>query len=198
MFFAEGFFRLIIIAGLGNPEPSYNLTRHNVGFMLIDWLSGKHGIKCKKAGFSSLWGRGVIAGEDVVLAKPQTYMNLSGKAVGALKKHFDASMDELLIVCDDCELPPGKIRVRERGSGGTHNGLKSVIDVLSTQDFPRMRLGIGSAPGRMDLSDYVLSPFSKEERKEGGLLEEMLSKGAEAIEAIIERDIEYAMNNFNE
>ena len=188
---------MIIIAGLGNPEPSYNLTRHNAGFMLIDWLSGKHGIKCKKAGLSSLWGRGVIAGEDVVLAKPQTYMNLSGKAVGALKKHFDAETDELLIVCDDCELPPGKIRIRKSGGSGTHNGLKSVIEVLSTQDFPRMRLGIGSAPDRMDLSDYVLSPFSKEERKEGGVLEEMLSRAAEAVEAIITRDIEYAMNTFN-
>ena len=188
---------MIIIVGLGNPEPSYNLTRHNVGFMLIDRLSQEHGIKCKKAGFSSIWGRGVIAGEDVVLAKPQTYMNLSGGAVSALKSHFGASVEEILVVCDDCELPPGRIRVRKSGGSGTHNGLKNVIGTLGSRDFPRMRLGIGSAPGRMDLSDYVLSPFSREERKEGALLDEMLSRAAEAVEAIITRDIDYAMNTFN-
>ncbi len=165
--------------------------------MLIDWLSSKHGIKCKKAGFSSLWGAGVIAGEDVVLAKPQTYMNLSGKAVAALKKHFDASLDELLVVCDDCELPPGRIRIRKYGGAGSHNGLKSVIEELGSKDFPRMRLGVGSPPGRMDLSDYVLSSFSKDERKDGGLIEEMLTRGAEAIEMIITKDIVCAMNTFN-
>jgi PTH1 family peptidyl-tRNA hydrolase len=188
---------LIIIVGLGNPEPSYNLTRHNAGFMLIDRLSEEYGIKCKKAGFSSLWGKGVIAGEDVVLAKPQTYMNLSGKAAAALKKYFDAEASDILVVCDDCELPPGRIRIRKNGGPGSHNGLKSVISELGTKEFPRMRLGVGSAPGRMDLSDYVLSQFSKDERKDGGLLDSMMTSGVEAIEAIITKDIEYAMNTFN-
>jgi PTH1 family peptidyl-tRNA hydrolase len=188
---------LIIIAGLGNPDSSYMDTRHNVGFMLIDRLSALYGIKCKKIGFSSLWGKGVIAGFDVVLAKPQTYMNLSGKALGALKKKFEASDDELLVVCDDVELPPGKIRIRKNGGAGSHNGLKSVIEVLGTKEFPRMRLGVGSPPGKMDLSNYVLSSFSKEESKEGGVIDEMLSRAGEAVEALLREDITFAMNNFN-
>ena len=165
--------------------------------MLIDRLSALYGIKCKKIGFNSLWGRGTIAGTDVVLAKPQTYMNLSGKAVGALKKKFEANDDELLVVCDDIELPPGKIRIRKNGGAGSHNGLKSVIDVLGTKDFPRMRLGVGSPPGKMDLSHYVLSPFSREESKEGGVLDHMLSRALDAVEAMLKEDITFAMNNFN-
>ncbi len=188
---------MIIIVGLGNPDPSYMDTRHNVGFMLIDRLSALHGIKCKKIGFSSLWGRGTIGGFDVVLAKPQTYMNLSGKAVGALKKKFEANDDELLIVCDDVELPPGRIRLRKNGGPGSHNGLKSVIDVLGTKDFPRLRLGVGTPPGKMDLSDYVLSSFKKDEAKEGGVLDQMLVSAAECVEAMITNDITYAMNRFN-
>ncbi len=184
---------MYLIVGLGNPGAEYARTRHNIGFMLIDRLAEAYSIKSSKKGFSSTWGRGRIDGEEVVLAKPDTYMNLSGTAVRALMKGFDIEISKLLIICDDCELPHGRIRIRKKGGSGGQKGLASTIELVGTKDFSRLRMGIG-APDWKELSDYVLSPFSKAEQ-DG--LEEMLHQGSEAVLSFIKEGPDYAMNKYN-
>lgn len=183
---------MFVIAGLGNPGASYGRTRHNVGFMLVDRLAGKHGI-----GFSASamcqWGEGLVSGKEIVLLKPLTYMNRSGAAVEGFRAEFGAPVSSVLVVYDDCDLLFGKIRLRRSGGSGGHRGLESVIECLGTTDFPRLRLGVGR-PSDGNIIDYVLSPFSREE--EGPLLE-MLDAGVGCVEAMLERDIDYAMNKCN-
>lgn len=184
---------MLLIIGLGNPGPGYEATRHNVGFMLIDRLSEAHGIGCEEPGWRSLWGRGEIAGREVVLVKPQTFMNASGEAVAWFARTLDAGPGDMLVAYDDTDLPLGRIRIRARGGSGGHRGIESVIEAVGTGDFARLRLGIGR-PCEGELSDYVLSPFSDDDA-EG--VEGMLSKGAEAVETILTEGVEAAMNSYN-
>jgi len=184
---------LLLIAGLGNPGSEYVNTRHNVGFMLIDRLLRRHGIKCSSRASGALWGRGSINGEDVALIKPMSFMNLSGKAVGAFVRKFSLPLSSVLVILDDCELPLGALRMRPRGGSGGHNGLRSVIEVLGGADFPRLRLGIGR-PECGDLTSHVLGSFSFEERE---TLDEMLERALTSVEVFIAEGVVASMNRFN-
>ena len=154
---------MLIVVGLGNPGKEYARTRHNVGFDVIDVLSEKHGIALTKNAMHGLIGEGFVGGEKLVLVKPQTFMNLSGQCVTELVSWYKPEMDRLLLVYDDIDLPLGKLRMREKGSAGTHNGMRSVIGLLGRQDFPRLRVGVGKKPEGWELADWVLSHYQTEE-----------------------------------
>ena len=182
-----------MIVGLGNPGKEYEGTRHNVGFALIDALSSAHRIPVGQRLARARVGRGVIAGSPVLLVKPQTFMNLSGEAVAALIRREGVSLQDLLVVVDDVHLPPGRLRLRARGSSGGHNGLKSIAGALATQEWARLRLGVGEAPPGNQI-DWVLSRFSPAERK---VVDEMVIAALGAVEVWLTEGIEAAMNRFN-
>lgn len=185
---------VFVIAGLGNPGSKYDNTRHNVGFDTIDHLSEKHGIKVSKLRHKALIGDGLIKNERVLLVKPQTFMNLSGESVRALAEWFKVPLEKLIIIYDDVDLPLGKVRIRPNGSSGTHNGMRSVIYQLQSDEFPRIRIGIDKAPEGWELADYVLSKFKPEERK---IINESISNAANAADAILTSGVNAAMNLYN-
>lgn len=183
---------MLLIVGLGNPGPAYEVTRHNVGFMLVDRLSDSCAITFER-GFRALWGRGRVFARDAVLIKPQTYMNLSGRAVAEFIDAFSVDIGSIIVAYDDCDLPLGRIRIRKDGGSGGHRGINSIIEHTGSNDFPRIRLGIGR-PLDGNIADYVLTPFSEGET---GTLDDMLTRGVASIEALVSRGIDYAMNSFN-
>lgn len=185
---------LYIVIGLGNPGSRYENTRHNVGFDTIDRLAEKYGIKVSRLKHKALIGEGFIGDKKVVLVKPQTYMNLSGESVRDVVEWFKTPLDRVIIIYDDIDLAVGSIRVRPRGSSGTHNGMKSVIYQLQSDEFPRIRIGIGKPPEGWDLADYVLSRFGEEERK---LIDESIQRAAEAAVSIMDSGVERTMSVFN-
>jgi PTH1 family peptidyl-tRNA hydrolase len=184
---------MVIILGLGNPGPRYLLTRHNIGFRVVDTLSEQFRIPLYKAGHHSYYGRGQVGGNDAVLAKPVTYMNRSGLAALALCRAFAVKPSGLLVVYDDLDLPPGKIRLRPRGGSGGHKGLESVIFHLQSEDFPRLRIGIGR-PDTEEAADYVLAEFN---RLEAGEQEQVLKTAARAAAVFVREGIDTAMNRYN-
>ena len=157
---------MLIVVGLGNPGREYARTRHNVGFDVLDVLSEKTGIQLTKSAMHGLIGEGFVRGEKLVLVKPQTYMNLSGQCVTELVSWYKQPMDRLLVVYDDIDLPLGKLRLRASGSAGTHNGMRSIIGLLGAQDFPRLRVGVGSRPEGWELADWVLSHYQTAEERQ--------------------------------
>lgn len=183
-----------IIVGLGNPGSEYEKTRHNTGFMVIDKIAAKYNIEIKKEKSKALIGIGEINGEKVMLVKPQTFMNLSGEAVRGIMDFYKESEDNLLIAFDDIDLELGNIRIKERGSAGTHNGMKSVVQNVGTTNFKRVKVGIGKPKGSMDLVNYVLGRFSDDELK---ILTESIEKAVEAIEIIVSGNVSKAMNLYN-
>lgn len=183
-----------IIVGLGNPGSSYKDTRHNVGFMVIDWLARDRGIAINQRGFHSKRGEGKIGAESVLLVEPQTYMNLSGNAVREIARFYKVPLTDLLIICDDLNLPTGKLRLRPKGSAGGHNGITSIIRNLGTEDFPRLRLGIDLPPGDMAAEAYVLKRFSKQERE---TIEDAVIRAAECVLTWVYHGIDEAMNRYN-
>ncbi len=185
---------MYIIAGLGNPGKNYENTRHNAGFKVLDLLSAAWGIPIKKVGFDSLYGEGSFAGEKVILLKPQLFMNRSGEAVLNIVKFYKLPLCNLVVVYDDVDLPLGRLRIRKCGSAGSHNGMKSVIYQLQSEDFTRVRVGIDKPPPEWDLADFVLSVFSKEET---GAMQESLQKAAQAVETIIKLGPEEAQKQYN-
>ena len=185
---------MYIIVGLGNPSKQYEGTRHNAGFMTLDVLADRYNIDISEKKHKALCGKGVIEGNKVVLLKPQTFMNLSGESVRAAADFYKVAPEEIIVIYDDISLEPGQLRVRKKGSAGGHNGMKNIIAHLGTQDFPRIRVGVGEKPAGLDLADYVLGRFSKGERE---LLEEAFKEGAQAAVAILCDGIESAMNQFN-
>lgn len=186
---------MFIIAGLGNPKREYDNTRHNIGFALIDALSEKYRISVLNSQFKALVGKGIIEGHKVILAKPLTYMNLSGESIRPLTDYYKIDpTTELIVVSDDVSLPPGQIRIRKKGSAGGHNGLKSVIGQLGSEEFYRIRIGVGEKPKGYDLADYVLGHFSKEEQL---LMKEGIEKAVGAAKLILDGEIDRAMNEFN-
>ena len=182
------------IVGLGNPGIQYENTRHNAGFIAIDYLARKYSIDVRKIKFKSLIGQGVISGHKVMLVKPQTYMNNSGEAVREIYKYFDFDHDKLIVIYDDIDIDFGSIRIRKKGSAGTHNGMKSIIYNLEFDDFPRIKVAVGKKPSYMDLANFVLSGFSKQEAK---IIEDEVKLASDAIEMILEEGIEKTMSMFN-
>lgn len=182
------------IVGLGNPGIQYENTRHNAGFITMDYLARKYSIDVRKIKFKSLIGQGVISGHKVMLVKPQTYMNNSGEAIREIYKYFDFDHDKLIVIYDDIDIDFGSIRIRKKGSAGTHNGMKSIIYNLEFDDFPRIKVAVGKKPSYMDLANFVLSGFSKQEAK---IIEEEVKLTSDAIEMILEEGIEKTMSMFN-
>lgn len=183
-----------LIVGLGNPGPEYERTRHNLGFMLVDLLARQSQSQVKREECRSLVGRAEIDNRTVELAKPQTYMNLSGEAVSGLLTKPDRSIEKLIVVSDDLALPFGSIRIRPKGSHGGHNGLRSMIDCLNTQEFIRLRIGIQPEHPVSNAKNFVLENFSK---KESETLEKILERSAEALRAVVTDGTESAMAKFN-
>ncbi len=186
---------MFIIAGLGNPDGEYQKTRHNVGFDALDAIAKKYNVDITSRKHKALCGSCYIAGKRALLLKPQTYMNLSGESVREAIDYYklDPSAD-LLVVYDDVSLDPGRIRVRAKGSAGGHNGIKSIIGMLGTQEFPRIKIGVGGPPPGMDLVAHVLGRFSNEDR---ALVDAAIADAADAAELIASGDIEGAMNRYN-
>ena len=186
---------MFLIAGLGNPTAEYDKTRHNAGFMLIDFLADKYGIRVSSKEHKAIVGKGVIDGSKVILAKPQTYMNLSGESIRELADYYKIDPEtEIIVISDDIDLPPGYIRVRPKGSAGGHNGLKNIIQHLGTQNFMRIRLGVGEKPKQMDLADFVLGRFNKEDE---ALFKDSLTEADKTLLLCLSGDIDRAMNSFN-
>jgi PTH1 family peptidyl-tRNA hydrolase len=184
-----------IIAGLGNPGLKYRHTRHNAGFDAIDYLAGENGITVRKNEFRGLTGRGRINGIEVILVKPQTFMNNSGECLGEMMKYYNLDPEkDLIVVSDDVMLDPGKVRIRKKGSAGGHNGLKSIIQCTGTQNFLRLRLGVGKLPEDGDMVAHVLGRLRKDDRIK---FEETLEKVPEIIGLMIEEKVDEAMNRFN-
>lgn len=186
---------MYLVAGLGNPGRQYEMTRHNIGFHTIDYMADELGLKVKKLKFKALFGETQIGGEKVLLVKPQTYMNLSGESVSGFADFYKIPVENIIIISDDIALKTGKIRVRAKGSAGGHNGLKSIIYMLGSDKFPRVRIGVGAPEhGDHDLADYVLGRFGNDEIP---VLEDAMIRAAKAVREIIERGPESAMNKFN-
>lgn len=186
---------MFIIVGLGNPSQKYKGTKHNVGFDAIDEIAERNGIKVNISKHKALCGQGIIGGRKVLLVKPMTYMNLSGESVRSVVDFYKAEFEkECVIIYDDTSLEAGAIRIRKKGSAGGHNGIKSIISHMGTQEFVRIRLGIGKKPEKMDLADYVLGHFDSVDRKK---IDESIKIISDAVETMVTKDVDVAMNMYN-
>lgn len=185
---------MYFIVGLGNPGDKYENTRHNMGFLTIDYLSRKFDIKVKKLKFKSLYGQGEISGQKVMLIKPQTYMNSSGEAIRELRNYYNFDMDKLIVIVDDIDINFGTIRIKAKGSSGSHNGMKSIIYNLVDDSFPRIKIAVGKKPEYMDLANFVLSGFNE---KEVEIIRDEIALASDAVEMILDSGVEKAMNKFN-
>lgn len=182
------------IIGLGNPGAEYERTRHNVGFEVVEALADAHGVRLRRPRAAALAGTGAIDGVPVLLAMPLTMMNASGVAVARLCHLYELTPENLIVVVDDINLDLGRLRLRRSGSEGGHKGLKSITERLGTRDYPRLRIGVGAPPGDISARDWVLSPFSPEERE---VADEVIARGRRCIEVAVTQGIETAMNEFN-
>ena len=186
---------MYVIAGLGNPTAKYEKTRHNVGFDVIDRLAEKYNIRVSDNRQKALCGTGIIEGEKVLLVKPQTFMNLSGESIGAILNFYKVEPEtNLIVIYDDISLEPGRLRIRKKGSAGGHNGIKNIIAHTGTQEFLRIKVGVGEKPPKYDLADYVLGHFSKAEQE---LMSEGYDNAVKAVELIVSDQISEAMNEYN-
>jgi peptidyl-tRNA hydrolase, PTH1 family len=183
-----------LIVGLGNPDPEYQWTPHNLGFMAVDELANRAAIRVERPEGKALVGRGKLAGEDVVLAKPQTYMNLSGVSVRELLGKYELDVRDLLVLWDEVQLPLGTIRIHPEGGAGSHNGAKSVIGAVGTQEFARLRLGCGPEHPVSSRKEHVLRPMKKAELE---VVAEMIGEAGDAVEMILRDGIDAAMNKYN-
>ncbi|MBQ3558644.1 MAG: aminoacyl-tRNA hydrolase [Agathobacter sp.] len=186
---------MFVIVGLGNPGKKYDNTRHNAGFISIDALADKYGISISEKKHKALCGSGVIEGNKVLLVKPQTFMNLSGESVRSVMDFYKIDPEEdMLVIYDDISLAPGNIRIRKKGSAGGHNGIKSIIAHAGTQNFMRIKVGVGEKPSGWDLADYVLGHFSEEDNAK---LKEIMPDVMQAATLMVQGDVDKAMNDFN-
>jgi PTH1 family peptidyl-tRNA hydrolase len=183
-----------LIAGLGNPGSEFEHTRHNIGFEVINALSQANGLPLDKLKFNAQFGKGKIEGEDVLLVKPLTYMNLSGEALSPIMNFYQIPIEDILVVYDDLDLPIGKIRLREKGSAGGHNGMKSIIQHLGSQEFKRIRVGIGRPIGREKVIDYVLKRFNKEDQP---TVDAAIDHARKACEEWLKSPFLKVMNTYN-
>lgn len=185
---------MIVLAGLGNMGPQYDRTRHNVGFDTIDFLASQYRINTFKFKHKALVAEGIIQGQKALLIKPQTYMNNSGEALREILDYYKVPAQNLIVIYDDIDLDVGRLRIRAKGSAGTHNGMRSILSHLSTDDFPRIRIGIGRPPEKMDLAAFVLSRFSEEERK---LVNICIENASLAAVTLLSTSVEIAMSKYN-
>ena len=185
---------MYLIVGLGNPEPEYNGTRHNMGFDVINKISEKYNIEINKSGFKSIYGSGIIENEKVILCKPQTYMNLSGDAVIEFVNYYKIPLENIIVIYDDIDIDPGIVKIRKKGGPGTHNGMKSVVRRLASEEFPRIRVGIGSPKYKNDLTNYVIGQAQPEDYIE---LIQGINTAEEAVIEILKNGIDSAMNKIN-
>ena len=186
---------MFLIAGLGNPTKQYDKTRHNIGFEVIDALADKYNITMGSKEHKAICGKGIINGQKVILAKPQTYMNLSGESVAELLSYYKIDPEsELIVAFDDISLEPGNIRIRKKGSAGGHNGIKNIIALTGTQNFMRVKVGVGEKPQGWDLADYVLGRFNAQEEE---LVKDAISHATEAIALMVDGQTDKAMNEYN-
>ena len=186
---------MFVIVGLGNPGKKYENTRHNAGFIAIDALADKYGINISEKKHKALCGSGVIEGNKVLLVKPQTFMNLSGESVRSVMDFYKVDPEEdMLVIYDDISLAPGNIRIRKKGSAGGHNGIKSIIAHAGTQNFMRIKVGVGEKPSGWDLADYVLGHFSEDDQIK---LKEIMPDVIQAATLMVQGDVDKAMNDFN-
>ena len=183
-----------LIVGLGNPGQKYEHTRHNMGFLTVDLLAEQLNVKLNKVKFKSAYNIVRFGGQKCLVMKPQTYMNSSGESIRAAADYYKVDPEDILIVYDDISLAPGQLRIRAKGSAGGHNGIKSIIAHLGTQEFPRVKVGVGEKPSRMDLADYVLGHFSKEEQ---ATMDDAVKEAADAVCEIVNVGIAQAMNDHN-
>ena len=187
---------MFLIVGLGNPGKKYEKTRHNIGFDAIDYIAEKYHISVTDNKHKAICGKGVINGQKVILAKPQTFMNLSGESVREIINFYKIDPeDEMVVLFDDISLAPGNIRIRKKGSAGGHNGIKDIIAQTGTSNFKRVKIGVGEKPAGWDLADHVLGHFNNADRK---LVEEALEDVCEATSLIVKDEIDKAMNDFNQ
>jgi len=182
-----------VIVGLGNPGKKYATTRHNVGFLALDTLAMESDIQITKIKHKALLGEGRIGGKKVVLAKPQTYMNKSGESVQELVNFYKIPLENLIVIYDDIDLDPGRLRIRKKGSGGSHNGMRNIIRLLGDDGFPRIRIGVGR-PEQQDLASFVLSQFPDEVKRD---VADMIEKSSMAAKAIVTEGLDVAMNLYN-
>lgn len=185
---------MYLIVGLGNPEIEYGKTRHNMGFNTINKIATKYNIDVNKTKFQGLNGTGIIEGQKVVLLKPQTYMNLSGESVKPYVDFYKIEKENILVIYDDMDIEPGKIKIRKKGSSGGHNGMKSIIQMVGTEDFPRIRIGIGRPEHNGDEINHVIGAIPEEQIP---LLDEGTEKAKDAVIEILKNGIDIAMNKFN-
>lgn len=185
---------MILIVGLGNPGMEYAATRHNVGFDMLTYLGDRYDIAMRSKEGRAVVGKGFIEGQKVILAQPQTYMNLSGESVRALMDFYKLEEEDLIVICDDINLSVGQIRIRPKGSAGGHNGIKSIIQHIGTQEFTRIRIGVGGKPEGGDLVKHVLGRFSREE---DGMLRDVFALAEEGLREILTKDVASAMNRVN-
>ena len=185
---------MYLIVGLGNPEEEYSKTRHNMGFNTINKISQQYNIEVKQNKFQALYGSGMIEKEKVILLKPQTYMNLSGNSVKEVVDFYKIEKEKILVIYDDMDIEPGKIKIRKKGGAGSHNGMKSVVEELQSTDFARIRVGIGQPEFKSDMINYVIGKVSQEEQE---ILQQGVEKAAKAVEEILKNGIDIAMNKFN-
>ena len=185
---------MYLIVGLGNPEEEYSNTRHNMGFDVINKISEEYQIQVTKNKFKGLYGKGTIENQEVILLKPQTYMNLSGESIQEISQFYKIKPENMIIIYDDIDIEPGIIKLRKKGGPGTHNGMKSVITCLNTQEFPRIRIGIGKPQNNQDLINYVIGKIPQEDFQK---LEKGKEKAKEAVKEILKTNIDKAMNKFN-
>lgn len=184
-----------LVVGLGNPGPKYEWTRHNMGFLVVDELAERESIPVQKLKYKALTNTALIGGQSVLLMKPVTYMNLSGEAVGQAARFYKIPPERVLVISDDVALPQGKLRVRRSGSAGGHNGLKNIIAHLGTDQFPRIKVGVGGKPHPdSDMADWVLGKFTGQDKK---VMEDAITRAADAVACLLEKGVDQAMAKFN-
>lgn len=185
---------MYVVVGLGNPGKDYANTRHNIGFNTVDLIGKRNNINLNKIKFNSVYGEGNIGGQKILLVKPQTYMNNSGTSVREVSQYYKVPIENIIVVVDDIDIEFSSVKLRAKGSAGSHNGLKSIINHLQKEDFPRVKVGIGKKHENQDLADFVLSRFSKDEQID---IDMSIITAAEAVESIIKDGIDIAMNKYN-
>ncbi len=186
---------MILIVGLGNPEQEYSNTRHNMGFNTVNKLAQEYKIELNKTKFKGIYGKGIIEDKKVMILKPQTYMNLSGESIIEAMNFYKIDLKDMIIIYDDIDVEPGKIKIRKKGGAGSHNGMKSVIENVNSEEFIRIRVGIGAPEHKNDMLNYVIGKIPTDEEKE--VLDKGTDKAKEAIKEILKNGVDSAMNKFN-